>query len=81
MNDFSSLPGADLLDKGPEDLRAGRESPEALLVAIGEPRLVRLGIDLPAHQLDQPEHRLYHLLACDAAGAVTRRLSTRSASR
>lgn len=65
MNELSSLPGADLLHKGIEDLRAGRESPEALLVAIGEPRLARLGIDLPAHRLDRPEHRLYLLLARD----------------
>jgi hypothetical protein len=67
MNDLSSLPGADLLDKGLQDLRAGRESPEALLVVIGAPRLARLGIDLPAHQLDRPEHRLYLLLARDDA--------------
>jgi hypothetical protein len=67
MDDYSSLPGAELLEKGLEDLRAHRESPEALLVAIGAPRLARLGIDLPPHRLAQPEHRLYHLLAADDA--------------
>lgn len=70
MNELSSLPGADLLEKGLKDLRAGRESPEALLVAIGEPRLARLGIDLPAHRLDQPEHRLYLLLAAEDADSA-----------
>jgi hypothetical protein len=39
-------------------------------MAIGEPRLARLGIDLPAHQLDQPEHRLYLLLAAEDADAA-----------
>lgn len=57
------LPGADLVEQGIADLRAGRESAEALLVAIGEPRLRRIGLDLPAISVDEPEHRLYLLLA------------------
>lgn len=38
-----SLPGGDLFGKGLRDLARGVESTEALLVAIGRPRLTRLG--------------------------------------
>jgi hypothetical protein len=62
MNDV--LPGGDLIQAGLDDLRAGRESIAALLVAIGAPRLRRLGFDLPEQFLaGNPEHRLYDLLA------------------
>lgn len=60
-SDWGTLPGADLVRCGLEDLRAGRMTPEALLVAIGAPRLRRLGLDVPA--VASPEHRLYDLLA------------------
>lgn len=63
MND--GLPGADLIDAGLKDLREGRETIEALLVAMGAPRLRRLGLDLPAKLPQNPEHRLYDLLAKD----------------
>ena len=42
------LPGEDLIEAGIEDLRAGRETVEALLVAIGAPRLRRIGLELPS---------------------------------
>ena len=42
----SALPGQDLIEAGLLDLQAGRETIEALLVAIGEPRLRRLGLNL-----------------------------------
>lgn len=58
-----SLPGADLVRAGLEDLRQGRESIEALLVLVGAPRLRRLGIDVPDWPVDLPEHRLYERLA------------------
>ena len=61
MRDWNELPGGDLVLRGLADLRAGRETPEALLVAVGAPRLRGLGIDVPV--LDDPEHRLYDLLA------------------
>jgi len=50
---------------GVRDLRAGRESVEALLVAVGAPRLRRLGVDLPDDDAlpQHPKHRLYDLLA------------------
>jgi hypothetical protein len=57
------LPGEDLIEAGLEDLRAGRETIEAFLVAIGSPRLRRLGFDLPDPLPPNPEHRLYDLLA------------------
>ncbi len=59
------LPGEDLIEAGIEDLRAGRETIAALLVAIGAPRLRRIGLQLPANLPATPEHRLYALLARD----------------
>jgi len=63
MND--ALPGGDLIDEGIRDLRAQRETIAALLVAIGSPRLRRLGFELPDLLPEDPEHRLYDLLAQD----------------
>jgi hypothetical protein len=60
-----SLPGADLVSRGLDDLRGGIESVEALLVAIGRPRLVRLGFEVPARYED-PEIRLYELLSAES---------------
>jgi hypothetical protein len=59
------LPGEDLIEAGVKDLREGRETVEAFLVAIGAPRLKRIGIDLPEQLPNNPEHRLYDLLAED----------------
>ena len=61
----AALPGSDLIEAGVRDLREGRETIEALLVAIGSPRLRRLGIELPERVPIDPEHRLYRLLAAD----------------
>jgi hypothetical protein len=58
-----SLPGADLVRTGLDDVKHGRESAEALLVLIGAPRLRRIGIDVPESGVERPEHRLYELLA------------------
>ena len=60
-----SLPGEDLIEAGIRDLHDSRETIEALLVAIGAPRLRRLGIELPEQLPDNPEHRLYDLLSKD----------------
>ena len=57
---WSELPGGDLVAQGLRDLSADRETIAALVVAIGAPRLTRLGFDVPA--LDSPEHRLYEVL-------------------
>ena len=60
---FESLPGAELIEQGLTDLKENRESVEALLVAIGAPRLRRLGVEVPNTHYTLPEHRLYDLLA------------------
>jgi hypothetical protein len=60
-----ALPGEDLIEEGVRDLREQRETVAALLVAIGAPRLRRLEIQLPHILPDDPEHRLYELLARD----------------
>ena len=57
------FPGHELIQRGLEDLRAGVESPEALLVAIGRPRLMRAGLAVPAPLFTSPEHRLYSYLS------------------
>ena len=68
----SALPGADLVSKGIEDLRRDIESIEALLVSIGRPRLLRLGLDVP-QRYDRPEHRLYEILAAEDPRTAHRR--------
>ena len=62
---MNGLPGAELIDVGLQDLREGRETVEALLVAIGAPRLKHLGLAVPDNLPLNPEHRLYDLLAQD----------------
>jgi hypothetical protein len=59
------LPGEDLIEAGLNDLLEGRETVAAFLVAIGSPRLRRLGLHLPERLPQSPEHRLYELLARD----------------
>ena len=59
--DNRGLPGADLIARGVEDLRAGKRTVSALLVSIGAPRLRQLGLEVPP-PVPQAEHRLYALL-------------------
>jgi hypothetical protein len=59
------LPGDDLIEAGLRDLHEGRETVEALLVAIGSPRLRLLGLKLPEQLPADSEYRLYDLLAQD----------------
>lgn len=61
--DFSALPGGELIRAGLEDLAAGRDSLEALVVLIGAPRLRGLGLPVPETDSNLPERRLYELLA------------------
>jgi hypothetical protein len=61
--DFRSLPGADLVEEGLDDLSRGVESVPALLVSIGAPRLRRSGLAFPARTFADPEHRLYKRLS------------------
>ena len=60
---IEALPGGELIREGLVDLAAGRESAAALLIAVGAPRLRRLGLPIPALLFDRAEHRLYELLA------------------
>jgi hypothetical protein len=59
-----ALPGEDLIRRGLEDLAAGVESVESLLVSIGAPRLARLGLPVQ-DPFPMPEHRLYKLLSAE----------------
>ena len=68
--ELSGLPGATLIEEGLADLAGGRETIGALLVAIGAPRLRRAGIPVPEAGFDDPEHRLYLLLARDGSDAA-----------
>lgn len=64
-----SLPGAELVAVGLDDLRRGDESTEALLVSMAATRLRQLGFDVPPG-LPDPEHTLWRRLAAeDADGA------------
>lgn len=60
--DLRAFPGGEMIAQGLDDLAKGRETVDALLVSIGEPRLRRLGIE-PSRTLPSAEHRLYELLA------------------
>jgi hypothetical protein len=60
-----ALPAEELIESGAEDLRQGRETIAALVVAVGAPRLRRVGIELPDTLPESPEHRLYALLLND----------------
>lgn len=78
------LPGEDLVSVGLEDLAAGRESIESLLVACARPRLRDLGIEVAAPvDENELELRLYRLLrerhpedAYPRYGALRRRLAS-----
>lgn len=60
---YQALPGGDLVEKGVRDLGEGRETAEALLVAIGAARLRAAGVPVPLESIADPERRLYELLA------------------
>jgi hypothetical protein len=83
MLDLDGLPGADLVRRGIADLEHRRDTVEALLVAIGWPRLERAGLELPprARELHDTEILLYTEIGrdrtCDAYaryGALLREL-------
>lgn len=74
---MSELPGKEILEQGAADLRAGRLTVLGLLLAIGAPRLRRVGAPLPdeAQLPGNPEHRLYELVGSHSAyNAWLRRL-------
>jgi hypothetical protein len=63
------LPGADLVGRGLEDLGAGAETTEALLVSIGASRLRSLGFEVPA-PIPGAERKLYDRLALEHGDAA-----------
>ena len=65
-----ALPAEELIETGVRDLGEGRETLAALLVAVGAPRLRRLGVELPTLLPENPEHRLYALLAQDGSDSA-----------
>jgi hypothetical protein len=67
--DLRAAPGADLVERGIDDLRHERDSIEALLVSIGAPRLAAAGIMVPA-PIRSPEHKLYGRLAKEKASGA-----------
>jgi hypothetical protein len=67
---FEGLPGWELVEPGLADLARGVESVPALLVAIGAPRLRRLGLEIPGPEISTPEHRLYAVLSAEAPDAA-----------
>lgn len=67
---LSALPGGDLVRRGLADLVEGRETAEALLVAIGADRIRAAGLDVPEVRIAEPEHRLYALLEAEDPAAA-----------
>ena len=63
------LPGDDLISTGLADLDRGVESIPALVVSIGAPRLVMLGVHVP-HPVPDAERRLYERLQQDDSDAA-----------
>lgn len=66
---MTDLPGGDLVRDGLRDAASGVVSAASLLVAIGAPRLRRLGYEAPL-DAPEPERRLYELLERDDPGAA-----------
>ena len=64
------LPGADLVEAGIDDLRRGEFTVEALLVAVGAPRLRNIGLDIPDAPAwpESPELALYAAIGEREAG-------------
>ncbi len=64
------LPGSDLVAKGIDDLRGGELTVEALLVAVGAPRLRSIGLEIPAMPAlsASPELALYAAVCDSGAG-------------
>jgi len=63
-------PGEDLISQGIADLDAGRETVPSLLVSIGAPRLRRGCLSISTATIENPEHRLYNLLAAENSDAA-----------
>jgi hypothetical protein len=67
---YEHLPGGDLVEAGLRDLGAGVPSASALLVASFATRLRQEGVAVPPHDIADPEHRLYEVLAREDADSA-----------
>jgi hypothetical protein len=67
--ELTAFPGGDLVATGLADLSRRVASAEAFLVSMGAPRLRRAGLAVP-FAFDDPERRLYDLLATEGADAA-----------
>ena len=67
---YEGLPGWELVEPGLADLARGVESIPALLVAIGAPRLRRLGLVVPGPTIRGAEHRLYAALSVEESDSA-----------
>ncbi len=74
MSQYRELPGGDLIEAGLADLRQGEFTAEALLIAIGAPRLRGAGMALPAaaDEREHPEMALYEYLCREGGDAYSR---------
>ena len=70
------LPASELVETGIADLEKERETIPALLVAIGAPKLRKLGLALPSLLPSNPEHRLYDRLSLDNSDAAHSRYNS-----
>jgi hypothetical protein len=63
-DDLSTLPGADLVLRGLDDLQNGTYTEYALLVLAAGPRLRGLGFEIPEkpNPMEPYEHQLYEML-------------------
>lgn len=66
------LPGHELVSTGLADLAEGRESEEALLVAMAGSRLRAVGLEVPESPVQRPSHRLYELVSDAHADGYSR---------
>lgn len=71
-----ALPGAEVVSEGLADLAKRRETPASLLVMIGAERLRRLGIDVPAPIVSDPEKSLYRHLAASGEDSAHSRYNS-----
>ncbi|MGQ0679723.1 MAG: hypothetical protein ACT4OM_08745 [Actinomycetota bacterium] len=79
--EYRELPGGELVEEGLADLRRGLMTTSALVVLIGKPRLLTLGIPVPELPEIDAEKDLYRMLASQNEasahsryGALIRRL-------
>lgn len=63
LQGFEGLPGADLVERGIDDLTRGAFTEEALLVSMASTRLRATGVEVPPGSGVSAGHRLYSLLA------------------